>query len=333
MARTALVTGSAGFIGFFTGRALLEAGWTVVGLDAMTDYYDIALKAQRRAMLRDHEGYSDVKGRLETPNLLHDLFATHKFDAVIHLAAQAGVRHSIEAPRDYIAANISGTFELLEAARAHPPRHLLLASSSSVYGASTNMPYREAMQADHQLSLYGATKKATENLSHSYAHLYGLPTTLFRFFTVYGPWGRPDMAHFKFTRAILNGDPIDIYNHGEMRRDFTYVDDLVASIVSLIDAVPGDTPVAGDSLSPAAPHRVVNIGNGAPVGLMDFVSAIETACGVQAQKTFHPMQPGDIPATWADTTLLEALTGNRPTTPLQAGVDAFVTWYRDYYDV
>ena len=208
---------------------------------------------------------------------------------------------------------------------------MLLASTSSAYGANEHMPYVETQRADHQMSFYAATKKATENMAHSYSHLYGLPITMFRFFTVYGPWGRPDMAHFKFTRAILNDEPIDIYNHGDMARDFTYIDDLVAAILALIEAVPGKTPVDGDSLSPVAPYRLVNIGNGAPVQLMDFIAAIEQACGTPAIKTYHDMQPGDVPATWADTTLLETLTGKRPATPIQQGIDAFVAWYRDYY--
>ncbi|MEL6883527.1 MAG: SDR family NAD(P)-dependent oxidoreductase [Pseudomonadota bacterium] len=331
MARTALVTGSAGFIGYFTARALLAAGWKVVGLDAMTDYYDVGLKERRRAMLRQSAGYSDVEARLETPGTLHRLFDQHRFDTVIHLAAQAGVRYSIDNPRSYVEANLVGTFELLEAARAFPPGHMLLASTSSAYGANTTMPYVETQRADHQMSFYAATKKATENMAHSYAHLYDMPITMFRFFTVYGPWGRPDMAHFKFTRAILKGEPIDVYNHGNMQRDFTYIDDLVAAILALIDVVPGNTPVEGDSLSTVAPHRVVNIGNGAPVPLMAFIAAIERACNKPSIKTYHDMQPGDVPATWADATLLETLTGKRPATPIQDGIDAFVTWYRDYY--
>ena len=332
MARTALVTGSAGFIGYFTARALLDAGWRVIGLDAMTDYYDLDLKARRRAMLLQSPGYSDVEARLETPGVLRDLFAEHRPDVVIHLAAQAGVRLSIDVPRAYVDANLIGTFELLEAARAFPPAHMLLASSSSAYGAITSMPYFETDKADLQMSFYGATKKATENMAHSYAHLFGLPMTVFRFFTVYGPWGRPDMAHFKFTRAILKGESIDVYNHGDMERDFTYIDDLTRAILGLIDAVPGDTPVEGDSLSPVAPHRVVNIGNGSPVRLLDFINAIETACGREAIKVMHDIQPGDVPATWADTTLLEQLTGARPHTPIQTGINAFVAWYRDYYE-
>lgn len=333
MTRTALITGSAGFIGYFTAQRLLNAGWRVIGLDALTDYYDTTLKTRRHAMLNQAPGFSAIEERLETPGALHRLFETHRPDAVIHLAAQAGVRYSIDNPRSYVEANLVGTFELLEAARAYPPAHMLLASTSSVYGANTDMPYREGDKTDAQMSFYAATKKSTENMAHSYAHLYALPITMFRFFTVYGPWGRPDMAHFKFTRAILQDQPIDVYNHGEMMRDFTYIDDLTAAIEALIDAPPGDTPVPGDSLSPVAPHRIVNIGNGAPVKLMDFIAAIETACGRKAQINFKDMQPGDVPATWADASLLETLIGARPATDIQTGIDAFVAWYRNYYQV
>ena len=332
--KTALVTGSSGFIGYFVTRALLAAGWRVVGIDSMSDYYDIRLKQRRQDMLCAHPDFAVVNDKLETPHTLMTLFKDHRPDAVIHLAAQAGVRHSIDAPRAYLDANLIGTFELLEAARAFPPEHMLLASSSSIFGANTRMPYREADKVDTQMSFYAATKKATENMAHSYAHLYDLPMTMFRFFTVYGPWGRPDMAHFKFTKAILNGDPIDIYNHGRMQRDFTYIDDLVQAIMALIDVVPTKgAPVNGDSLSPVAPFRTVNIGNNAPVSLMDFVAAIEAACGKQAIKTYHDMQPGDVPATWADTTLLTTLIGPRETTPITEGLQAFVDWYRDYYTV
>lgn len=333
MTRTALITGSAGFIGYFTAQRLLNAGWRVIGLDALTDYYDTTLKARRHAMLNQAPGFSAIEERLETPGALHRLFETHRPDAVIHLAAQAGLRYSIDNPRSYVEANLVGTFELLEAARAYPPAHMLLASTSSVYGANTDMPYREGDKTDAQMSFYAATKKSTENMAHSYAHLYALPITMFRFFTVYGPWGRPDMAHFKFTRAILQDQPIDVYNHGEMMRDFTYIDDLTAAIEALIDAPPGDTPVPGDSLSPVAPHRIVNIGNGAPVKLMDFIAAIETACGRKAQINFKDMQPGDVPATWADASLLETLIGAKPATDIQTGIDAFVAWHRNYYQV
>lgn len=332
MARRALVTGSAGFIGYHLCRRLLADGWTVTGLDGMTAYYDVSLKERRHAMLQQSQGFRAVTGLLETPGLLADL--APGADAIIHLAAQAGVRHSIDAPRSYVDANLIGTFEVLEAARAAQPAHLLMASTSSVYGANAEMPYAETHRADHPMSFYAATKKATEVMAHSYAHLYAVPTTMFRFFTVYGPWGRPDMALFKFVRAILSDQPIEIYNHGDMRRDFTYVDDLVEGIVRLIDTPPGTGPAAGtDSLSPVAPHRVVNIGNGAPVGLMDFVRAIESALGREARKTLLPMQAGDVPATWADATLIESLTGPLPRTDIAEGVRRFVAWYRDYYRV
>lgn len=339
--QTALVTGSAGFIGAHVARRLLAAGWRVVGLDSLSDYYDPALKRRRvAALLADpaapdapHPNFVPVEGRVETPGLLRALFEQHRPDRVVHLAAQAGVRHSIDAPRDYVDANLIGTFELLEAARAVPPAHMMLASTSSAYGASTDFPYRETQAADHPVSFYAATKKATEGMAHAYAHLYGLPVTMFRFFTVYGPWGRPDMAYFKFTRAILEGRPIDIYNHGRMRRDFTYVDDLVEALLRLADTPPVAGQPAGpeDSLSPVAPWRVVNIGNGNPVELGDFVAAIETALGRTAEKRMLPMQPGDVPATWASAELLDALTGPRQVTPLATGMARFADWYRGYY--
>ncbi len=334
--RKALVTGSAGFIGYHLARRLLDEGWQVIGLDAMTDYYDVALKRRRHAMLQEFSGFTAIEARVEEPDLVRKLAARERFDAILHLAAQAGVRHSIEAPRSYVEANLVGTFEVLEAARHTPPAHLLIASTSSVFGANTLMPYAETHKADHQMSFYAATKKAAEAMAHSYAHLYDVPTTMFRFFTVYGPWGRPDMALFKFTKAILSGEPIEIYNHGEMRRDFTYVDDLVTGIMRLIDTPPqreAERAVPDDSLSPVAPWRVVNIGNGTPVPLMEFVAAIEAATGRSADKRFLDMQPGDVPATWADASLIEALTGPLPRTPVRVGVQHFVDWYRDYYDV
>ena len=334
MGRKAFVTGSAGFIGYHRCQRLLADGWQVLGLDSISDYYDIRLKQRRHAMLSQSPGFRAVEGLLEAPGLVRGLVEEFRPDVIVHLAAQAGVRHSIDAPRSYVDANLIGTFEVLEAARAVPPQHMLLASTSSAYGANTEMPYAEVHKADHQMSFYAATKKATEAMAHSYAHLYDLPTSMFRFFTVYGPWGRPDMALFKFTRAILNGEPIDVYNHGDMRRDFTYIDDLVEGIVRLIDAVPGRQAAGSfDSLSPVAPWRVVNIGNGAPVQLMDFVAAIEAATGRVAQKNMLPMQPGDVPATWADATLIEALTGALPRTDIGVGVQRFVDWYRDYYGV
>ncbi len=335
--RTALVTGSSGFIGFHLCRRLLDEGWRVVGLDNLSDYYEVSLKERRQAMLAQNAGFSVVNDSVETPGLMMRLFEEHRPDVVVHLAAQAGVRYSIENPRSYLESNIVGTFEILEAARAFPPAHMLLASTSSAYGANTEMPYREVMKADHQMSFYAATKKATEAMAHSYAHLFGLPVTMFRFFTVYGPWGRPDMALFKFTKAILEGRPIDVYNFGDMKRDFTYVTDLVEAIRLLIDAVPvrpADGVVAeGDSLSPVAPWRVVNIGNSEPVQLTDYIAAIEAATGRVAERNLMPMQAGDVPATWADTTLLQSLTGYHPKTRVPEGVKAFVDWYRDYYQV
>jgi len=333
----AIVTGSAGFIGMHVCERLIADGYRVVGIDSLSDYYSVELKQARHARLGRHEAFSADMGKIEEPGRLMRLFEAHRPEIVIHLAAQAGVRYSIDNPRSYLEANLQGTFELLEAARAHPPRHMLLASTSSAYGANTEMPYRETAKADTQMSFYAATKKANEAMAHSYAHLYGLPTTMFRFFTVYGPWGRPDMALFKFTRAILNGEAIDIYNHGDMKRDFTYVDDLVEGIRRLADVAPGHLGAASlgehDSLSPVAPFRVVNIGNGSAVALMDFVEAIEAATGRVAQKRFLDMQPGDVPATWADTRLIKDLTGYAPATHVAEGVERFVAWYRSYYGI
>ena len=332
--KTAIVTGSAGFIGFHTCRRWLDEGWRVVGVDAFTQYYDPQLKRDRSALLAAYPNYVEVEERIEDPGVMDDLFAEHAPEHVVHLAAQAGVRYSIEAPRSYVQANIQGTFELLEAARAHPGAHLLLASTSSAYGANTKMPYAETAKADTQMSFYAATKKATEVMAHSYAHLYGLPVTMFRFFTVYGPWGRPDMALFKFVKAMLEGQAIDVYNHGKMRRDFTYIDDLVEAVWRLADVRPGSEPVGDfDSLSPVAPHRIVNIGKAQPDTLDAFITEIEAALGIEAKRNLMEMQPGDVPATWADTTLLQRLTGDMQKTPLSVGVPAFVSWYRDYYHV
>ncbi len=331
MARRALVTGSAGFIGFHMCRRLLEAGWEVTGLDGMTTYYDVALKERRLGILKQHPGFTPVEAMVEEPCRVMGLVAGGRPEVIIHLAAQAGVRYSIDAPRAYVEANLIGTFEVLEAARAHPPAHLLIASTSSIYGANTSMPYAETDKADHQMSFYAATKKATEAMAHSYAHLFDIPTTMFRFFTVYGPWGRPDMAPYKFTRAIIEGEPISVYNHGDMMRDFTFIDDLIEGIFRLIAVPPKDRVGEKDSLSPVAPWRVVNIGNGAPVQLLDFIGAIESATGREAIKELMPMQPGDVPATWADATLIGDLVGPLPRTDIAEGMRRFVAWYRDYY--
>lgn len=332
-----LVTGSSGFIGFHLCQKLLADGFSVIGIDNLSDYYDVTLKERRQSMLLQSPNFTVINDSIEAEGRMMSLFEEHHPDFVIHLAAQAGVRYSIENPRSYLESNIIGTFEILEAARAYPPKHMLLASTSSAFGANTKMPYRETDKADHQVSFYAATKKSTEVMAHSYAHLFGLPITMFRFFTVYGPWGRPDMALFKFTKAIYEDRPIDVYNYGDMKRDFTYIDDLIQGIRLLMDAVP-ETPVdgkvpEGDSLSPVAPHRIVNIGNSEAVQLTDFIEAIETATGQKAQRNLMPMQAGDVPATWADSHLLQSLTGYTPKTSVKEGVKAFVDWYHDYYQL
>ena len=336
--KIALVTGAAGFIGYHVCQRLLADGYKVIGFDGMSDYYDVALKRDRLKMLAKDDAFSFVEGLLEADGVVMALFAEHKPDVVVHLAAQAGVRWSIENPRAYLDANLIGVFNVLEAARAHKPAHMLMASTSSAFGANTQMPYVETQRADHQMSFYAATKKANEAMAHSYAHLYDIPITMFRFFTVYGTWSRPDMAPILFTKAILNGDPINIYNHGNMRRDFTFVDDLIHGLRLLIDVPPirpasADAIAEGDSLSPVAPHRVINIGNGDSIQLMDFIAAIENATGVKAKKNFMDMQPGDVPATWANTDLLRSLTGYKPQTSVTDGVAQFVKWYRAYYKV
>jgi UDP-glucuronate 4-epimerase len=334
--RRVFITGTAGFIGFHLAKLLLAEGFRVHGYDGLTDYYDIMLKQRRHAMLLQDPNFSMTEGMLEDADLIDRVANDFEPDVIVHLAAQAGVRYSLENPRAYIDSNVVGTFNVMEAARRLQVRHLLMASTSSVYGANEDMPFTETEKADTQLTIYAATKKANESMGHSYAHLWDLPTTMFRFFTVYGPWGRPDMALFKFTDAILEGRPIDIYNHGEMYRDFTYVEDLVRGIRLLIDAVPErpETPEdipEGDSLSPVAPYRVVNIGNSDKVRLLDFVDAIEDALGRKARRNYMDMQPGDVPATWADASLLYELTDYRPQTGVKDGIQQFVTWFRDYY--
>ena len=334
-----MVTGAAGFIGYHISQKLIVDGWRVIGFDSMSDYYDVTLKERRESLLFRSSEYRSIHEKIEAPGVLMKLFEEEKPDVVIHLAAQAGVRYSIENPRAFLESNVVGTFELLEAARAFPPKHMLLASTSSTYGANEKMPYKETDKVDHQMSFYAATKKSTENMAHSYAHLFDLPITMFRFFTVYGPWGRPDMALFKFTKAILEGDKIDVYNYGNMNRDFTYIDDLVEGIRLLIE-VPPDIKndkikmgAVNENKSLVAPFRVVNIGNSKVEKLMDFIVAIENTLNLKADKNFMPMQAGDVPATWADTKLLRALTGYSPSTEIATGVSNFVEWYRNYYQV
>ena len=332
-----LVTGTAGFIGFHVAKLLLDAGHELCGIDGMTPYYDVSLKRRRHAILLQSPTFQAQEVMLEDEPALRRAYEDFRPDIVIHLAAQAGVRYSLENPRAYVDANLVGTFNVMELVREHAPQHFLIASTSSVYGGNDKMPFLESDRADYPLTLYAATKKATEAMAHSYAHLWRIPTTAFRFFTVYGPWGRPDMALFKFTKGILAGEPIDIYNNGEMSRDFTYIDDLAKAIVLLADAVPDD-PRAGEAapdlgLSPVAPFRVVNIGNGQPVKLLAFVEAIEKALGKKAVRNYLPMQAGDVPSTFADTSLLERLTGFRPATSVEAGVARFVDWYRNYFGI
>jgi UDP-glucuronate 4-epimerase len=334
--RRIFVTGTAGFIGFHLAKLLLADGFVVHGYDAMTDYYDIRLKQRRHGLLLQHPNFSMTEARLEDTASLDAVTEAFAPDVIVHLAGQAGVRYSLENPRSYIDSNIVGTFNVMEAARRLKVQHLLMASTSSVYGANEQMPFSETDKTDTPLTIYAATKKAGESMAHSYAHLWDLPVTMFRFFTVYGPWGRPDMALFKFVDAILEDRPIEIYNHGEMYRDFTYVDDLVRGIRLLMDTPP-ERPVtpeaieAGDSLSPVAPYRVVNIGNSDKVRLLDFVDAIEACLGRKAQRKYMDIQPGDVPATWANAELLQRLTGYRPQTDVREGISQFVAWFRDYY--
>ena len=318
-----LVTGAAGFIGFHTARRLCAEGHEVVGIDNLNGYYSVALKEARLAQLAELPNFRFHKLDIVDKDGLLRLFAEHSFQRVIHLAAQAGVRYSVDHPEVYVESNLSGFLNILEACRHFPVAHLLYASSSSVYGLNDKLPFSTADAVDQPASLYAATKRANELMAFTYAHLYGVPATGLRFFTVYGPWGRPDMALFKFTDAILHGRPIDIYNDGQMSRDFTYIDDIVEGILRL-QALPP---------SAAVPSKVYNIGRGAPVRLLDFVACVEAAVGVPAQKNFLPLQPGDVPATRADVSELEAWTGFRPGTPVREGVEHFVRWYRDYFKV
>jgi UDP-glucuronate 4-epimerase len=330
-----LVTGAAGFIGFHLSSKLLDRGDTVVGLDNLNDYYSVSLKEDRLSQLTGRPGFSFVRLSLEDRPGVERLFAGGAFDVVVNLAAQAGVRYSLQNPHAYIDSNIVGFTNILEGCRHHQVKHLVYASSSSVYGANTRMPFSIHHNVDHPVSLYAATKKANELMAHTYASLYGLPATGLRFFTVYGPWGRPDMALFLFTRAILEGKPIDVFNHGRMQRDFTYVDDIVEGVVRVIDRVPlpnqawrGDTPDPGTSY---APYRIYNIGNNSPVELMRFIQVLEDCLGKRAEKNLLPIQAGDVPATCADVADLTADTGFKPATSIEEGIAKFVTWYREYY--
>jgi UDP-glucuronate 4-epimerase len=331
-----LVTGAAGFIGFHVAERLLQAGHQVVGIDNLNDYYDVSLK-QARLDLLQKPGFSFQKIDLADRTAMASLFADEQFDRVIHLAAQAGVRYSLENPHAYADANLTGHLNVLEGCRHNKVQHLLYASSSSVYGLNRKMPFSTDDSVDHPVSLYAATKKANELMSHTYAHLYGLPTTGLRFFTVYGPWGRPDMALFKFTKAMLEGKSIDVYNYGKMKRDFTYIDDIAEAIIRLQDVIPQADPdwtvEIGSPATSSAPYRVYNIGNSSPVELMDYITALEEALGLEAQKNMMPIQPGDVLETSADTQPLQAITGFKPETSVKDGVKNFVEWYRNFYKV
>jgi UDP-glucuronate 4-epimerase len=334
--RTFFVTGVAGFIGFWVAKRLLARGDRVVGLDNLNAYYDVSLKEARLGQLRslgEAKCFKWVHGDLLDKACLEKVFDRYAFDGVIHLAAQAGVRHSLRQPQDYVDSNITGFLNVLERIRQRPV-HLVYASSSSVYGGLKELPYHEAQNVDRPVSLYAATKRANELMAHTYSHLFQIPATGLRFFTVYGPWGRPDMAYFKFVKSILEGRPIEIYNDGRMRRDFTYIDDVVNGVLEVMDhpsaASPADRHFAFDVL-PA--HRILNIGNHQPVELLEFVSIIEQAIGKKAEKVYKPMQAGDVPATYADTSALQTLTGFAPNTPLALGITSFVDWYRSFYGV
>jgi UDP-glucuronate 4-epimerase len=332
-----LVTGAAGFIGFHLCQRLLARGDHVVGLDNLNDYYDVSLKQARLEQLEGQANFRFVRLDLADRAGIAELFAAEGFDKVVNLAAQAGVRYSLENPHAYVDSNLVGFVNILEGCRHHRIKHLVYASSSSVYGANTRMPFSIHHNVDHPVSLYAATKKANELMAHTYAHLYGLPCTGLRFFTVYGPWGRPDMALFLFTKAILEGRPIDVYNYGKMRRDFTFVDDIVEGVIRVTDRIApanpewnGDLPDPGTS---AAPYRLYNIGNNNPVELMDLIGTLEKALGKKAEKNLLPIQPGDVPATYADVEALTADVGFKPATPIEVGVERFVAWYRNYYQV
>jgi UDP-glucuronate 4-epimerase len=332
-----MVTGSAGFIGAALTEKLLNRGDEIIGVDNLNDYYDVNLKLARLAHFQEHPAFTEARISLEDREALSTIFAQHRPQRVINLAAQAGVRYSLENPYAYVDSNLHGFINILENCRHHHVEHLVFASSSSVYGANTKMPYSTHDNVDHPLSLYAASKKANELMAHTYSHLYQLPITGLRFFTVYGPWGRPDMALFKFTRNILAGEPIDVYNHGHHRRDFTYIDDIVEGVIRTLDRLP--TPnsnwngAAPDPSTSTAPYRIYNIGNHQPIELFHFIKVLEECLGCEAKKNLLPMQAGDVPATYADVSDLMKDTGFRPATPIKDGVTRFVTWYKNYYKV
>jgi len=332
-----LVTGAAGFIGFHVSAALLNRGHEVVGFDNLSDYYDINLKKARLSQLEPIAGFAFVKGDLANQRDVDAVFAAHEPQRVIHLAAQAGVRHSLSHPHDYAQSNLVGFLSILEACRHNQVDHLVFASSSSVYGANTRIPFTVHDNVDHPVSLYAASKKSNELMAHTYAHLFNLPVTGLRFFTVYGPWGRPDMALFMFTKSVLAGEPINIFNEGNNSRDFTYIDDVVDCVLRVADRIPQPNPrwhnETPDAATSSAPYRIYNIGNQSPVDLMDFVACIENATGRTAKKNFLPAQPGDVQATYADVSDLQADLGWAPNTPIDKGVAEFVAWYRDHYSV
>lgn len=337
MQKKILVTGAAGFIGFHLAQKLCKDNWEVIGLDNLNNYYEVSLKEDRLNLLRSNSNFKFYKNDLIEREIIHRIFREEKFDYVVHLAAQAGVRYSLENPYAYIDSNLSGFLNILEGCRHNPVKHLIYASSSSVYGANTKMPFSVHDNVDHPVSLYAATKKANELMAHTYSNLYKIPTTGLRFFTVYGPWGRPDMALFIFTRRIAEGKPIDVYNNGKMRRDFTYVDDIVDGIIKLIPKLPqpnpdwnGDHP---DSATSFAPYRLYNIGNNQPVELLKFIEVIENNLGKKAIINFMPLQPGDVPATYADVEDLMKMVGFKPSTTIENGIEKFLEWYRSYFKI
>tara|TARA_B100000242_G_C43053046_1_gene492142 strand:+ start:3038 stop:4057 length:1020 start_codon:yes stop_codon:yes gene_type:complete len=334
--KVTFITGSSGFVGFHLANFFLSNDWQVIGLDSLTDYYDVNLKKARQKLLCKNSHFHNYEGLIQDVKLLNEIFLKHKPNVIVHLAAQAGVRYSIENPMSYVESNLVGTFQILEIARKYKPDHLLMASTSSVYGSNKDYPLHENQKCNTPISFYAATKLSNEAMAHSYAHLYKIPTTIFRFFTVYGPWGRPDMAYFKFTKSILLGKPIDIYNEGNMYRDFTYVEDLVKAIFLLTSKEPKKNNerkeiIKNDNISAVAPFRVVNIGNSSPINLLDFIKELENVLGKDAQKNFLSLQDGDVEKTHSDINLLRDLTGFEPKTNIHEGITQFIKWYKSYY--